>query len=105
MSSNHATQCTSIVRDALLDALPGDGHRRTAKPLEHGWRIVRGGLQIAAGYDSDNAGWHAIEFAFNQDILVQLASERAALIRRLERQKQRFGGREPNVHQRGKPVH
>jgi hypothetical protein len=36
--------------------------------------------------------------------LAELPSERVALMRWLEYQKQRFGGRDPNIHQRGNPV-
>lgn len=88
--------------NAMVDFLPGS--RRMPKELEHGWRIVRPDGQIAAGYVSDNADGNAVEFALNQDRLAELPSERPALLRWLQYQRQRLGGRPYNVHQRGCPA-
>lgn len=88
--------------NAMVDFLPGSS--RTSKKLEHGWRIVRRDGQIAAGYVSDNAAGNDVELALNQDRLPEFPSERPALLRWLQYQRQRLGGRPYNVHQRGCPV-
>lgn len=88
----------------MLRAIPGGGGRLDDSKLKYGSAIFRGTDQIASGYMSDNAPYHAVEFALNQHSLAELPFERAALIGWLEHQKKRFGGREPNIHQRGDPV-
>ncbi len=42
--------------------------------------------------------------ALNQDRLARTTTERAALVRWFEYQKQRFGGKESNIHKRGRQV-
>ncbi len=66
--------------------------------------LRRGDLQLAFVYISDNAPWHAVEFALNDGLLTDSPSERIALVRWLEHQKHKFGGRASNIHQRGDPV-
>lgn len=97
---------TSVVRDsrvldAMLDALPGN---RRSSDLVHGWRIIRPDGQIASGYVSDNAQGNCVEFALNPERLVDVRSERLTMLRWLQYQRQRYGAREVNVHQRGEPV-
>lgn len=88
--------------NAMVELLPGS--RRTHKELEHGWRILRPDGQIAAGYVSDNAVGNDVEFALNQERLPEFPSERPALLRWLQYQRQRLGSRPYNVHQRGCPA-
>ncbi|MDN2677667.1 hypothetical protein [Janthinobacterium sp. SUN033] len=88
--------------NAMVDFLPGSS--RTSEKLEHGWRIRRPDGQLASGYVSDNADGNNVEFALNQDRLPELPIERPALLRWLQYQRQRLGGRPYNVHQRGCPV-
>lgn len=104
MSAAHAMQRTrATIGAAMLRAIPGRRRLDDSK-LKHGCAIFRGAAQLASGYVSDNAPYHAIEFALNQNLLAELPFERTALIRWLEHQKLRFGGRESSTHQRGDPV-
>lgn len=92
------------IGNAMLLAIPGVGGRLDDSKLKYGSAIFRGTAQIASGYVSDNAPYHAVEFALNQRLLAELPFERAALIGWLKHQKKRFGGQEPKIHQRGNPV-
>jgi hypothetical protein len=105
MPPDHANlQNKTTIGDAMLRAIAGGGGRLDNSKLKYGSAIFRGTAQIASGYVSDNAPYHAVEFALNQYLLAEPPFERAALISWLEHQKKRFGGRKPNIHQRGDPV-
>jgi hypothetical protein len=96
--------------DAMIDALPGT--RRWPEALKNGWRIKRTDGQIASSYVSDNAlgdtsedaRENAVELALNPERLVEMPLERPALLRWLHHQRQCFGERKFNIHQRGDPV-
>ena len=93
--------------DAKLDALPGA--RRWPEAQKNGWLIKRTDGQIASGYVSDNAlgdtsagaRGNPVELALNPEWLVEMPLERSALLRWLHYQRQCFGERKFNIHQRG----